>query len=702
MHLRQRAMLIICATFLGLFVLLYALSRGIIQENVALLERQDMQDNLDRVHKALDHDLQNLRAVAADWALWDDTYSFLQGKNEAYIEANLNAQSLGALHLSLLALYDTAGKPVLVKLYDQAEGVVADAPESVAAALSILPGLLDAEAPDARRSGILLVDGVPCLVAVRAVLTSTRQGPRAGTLVMGQLLDASKVKALSELTLLPVRILPLERPEAPRHLVQRLLGAPSEDFQEIVVLDRNRVAGYMPVRDITGRPIGLVSVVMPRPIHQQGMIMERANVVALAVAGIIFGLAMLYFTEKYIVSRIAGLGEELAALGRGERTRVGEPSGGDEIAALARTINTMLDELEGTRARYALATNAANVGVWELRLADGTLTIDPVIARLVGLPPEAGSLALEDWLARIHPDDRDRMRREVQRPWTGEEPPRENEFRVLGDGMVCRWLLSRGKAIELAPGRETVVGTAVDISALKQATENIRALTGQLIAVQESERARIARDLHDNVAQDLSTLKISFETLLDRTSGGDPVIRERLGDLAGLLGRSIGSVRDLALAMRPPDLEYLGLVKSLRRLCEDFMAASTLSTSFAAVGMEGITPDHDVAINLYRIAQEALSNARRHAEATTITVRLVESHPMLILRVADDGHGFDPAQARTGEDGRRGMGLVNMRERAALFGGTLRIVSGPEGTTVVAAIPYVQEKTFTDASTAHR
>lgn len=701
MHLRQRAMAIICAAFLGLFVLLYALSRGIIQENIALLERQDMRDNLDRVHKALDHDLRNLRAVAADWALWDDTYFFVQGKNAAYVEANLTAQSIGALHLSLIALYDTAGKAVLVKVYDQAEGVVADASEAVKASLADLPGLLSGAQPDAKRSGLLLVDGVPCLVAERAVLTSARQGPRAGTLVMGQYLDPSWVKALSELTLLPVRILPLSGAEAPSHLVRRLAAAPGEDFQEVAVLGSDRVAGYAPLRDMFGRPLALLAVTMPRPIHAQGLIMERANVMTLTVVGVIFGLAMLYFTEKYIVARVSGLGADLMALSRGERARVGELAGNDEIAALSRTINAMLDELEGTRARYALATSAANVGVWELRLADGSLTVDPVIARQLGLPEQSATLSLEDWLARIHPEDRERLRREARSPWAEGEPPRENEFRVLAAGIDCRWFLSRGKVFDTTPGRETVVGTAMDITVLRQATENIRALTGQLIAVQESERARIARDLHDNVAQDLSTLKISFETLLDRTGAVDPAVRERLDALTGLIGRCIVSVRNLALAMRPPDLEYLGLVKSLRRLCEDFMAASGLPTSFSAVGMEGIVPDHDLAINLYRIAQEALSNARRHAEAGRITVRLVESHPMLILRVADDGQGFDPARAGADESGRRGMGLVNMRERAALFGGNLRIVSGPGGTTVVAAIPYVQEKASPDAPTAY-
>jgi signal transduction histidine kinase len=703
MNLRQRAMIIVCATFLVLFVLLHALSRGIIQETIDLLERRDMEANLARVQKALAHDLQNLSAVAADWALWDDTYFFLQGKNEAYIESNLTPQSIGALHLDLFVLFDAAGKPVLARSYDQAEGVVSDVPETVTAALAGLPVLLGTDQQGVRRSGILLLDGVPCLVAAQTVLTSARQGPRAGILVMGQYLDATRVKALSDLTLLPVRVLPLSTPEAPRPLVARIEAALREDVLEVNILNRDTVVGFFPVRDITGQPVALLSVAMPRTIHNQGLAMERANIVALIVVGLIFGLAMLYFTQKYIVARVTGLGDELKDLGHGGRARVTELTGRDEIAALSRAVNAMLDELEGARSRYALATSAANVGVWELRVADGTLTVDPVIARQLGFDPSPTGLPLSDWLARIHPDDRERVRRESLAGWAEDEPARESEFRVLTEGAECRWFLTRGKAIGSAAGQGTVVGTAVDVTELKRATENIRALTGQLIAAQESERTRIARDLHDNVAQDLSTLKISFETLLDRKPGADPALRERLDALAGLLGRCIGSVRDLALTLRPPDLEYLGLAKSLRRLCEDFMAASGLATSFTAVGLERIAPDHDVAINLYRIAQEALSNARRHSDASSVSVRLMESHPRLILRVADDGQGFDPDQVPTDETGRRRMGLVNMRERAALFGGSLRVVSGPgQGTTIVAAIPYVQEGKSVEATSAHR
>lgn len=703
MNLRQRAACIICAVFLGLFVLLHALSRGIIQANINLLERQDMTDNLDRVQKALAHDVQTLAATAADWAFWDDTYDFLHGKNTAFISSNLTAQSIDALHLNLFVLYDQKGRLVLAKTYDAAAGRMTDAGQAVTAPLASLPDLVQDRPGDAGRSGILLVNGSPCLVAARAVLTSAQQGPRAGTLVLGQFLDATKIKAVSDLTLLPLKLLPLSPSAVPRPVLRRVADDPGEDFQDVIATGEDTVAGYAPLRDLGGQVVALISVVMPRPIHRQGLVMERANVLVLTVVGLIFGLAMLYFVGKYIVSRVARLNADMQALGRDGRTRVTELPGRDEIAGLSRAVNAMLDALDGARARYALAADAANVGVWEMRADDGSLTVDPVIARMLGFPAEEMRLALLEWLARVHPDDRERVRREALAPWGARDVLRESELRVGPIGGECRWLLARGRTIEKTPGQGSVMGTVVDITALREATDNIRALTGQLIAAQESERARIARDLHDNVAQDLSTLKISFETLLDTAPGLAPALKDRLDALSRLLGRSIGSVRDLALALRPPDLEYLGLVRSLRRLCEDFMAVSGLRTSFAAVGLEGVQPGYDAAINLYRIAQEALSNARRHSGGDTVTVRLVESHPMLILRVGDNGHGFDPGLVPTDETGRRGMGLVNMRERAVLLGGTLRVVTAPDqGTTIVAAIPYVEEGEQADAPTADR
>ncbi|MHC1789924.1 sensor histidine kinase [Solidesulfovibrio sp.] len=707
MSLRQTAAVIVCATFFGLLLLLYAIFRGTIQNGFDGLERQAVAENLDRVQNAMARDLKNLEGMAADWGLWDDTYHFLKSQNDAYVAANLTPQSFGELHLDLLALFDTDGKLMAAKLYDAAEGIMHDAPGAVAAMTAAMPDLLRTDAWDGRRGGIAFLDGQPCLVSAQTVLTSAREGPPAGTLIMGQMLDADTVRALSELTLLDVRLLPLTGRDLPPGLAGRLAAGQGE-AREIRVLGEGVVGGFVLLRDILDKPALILSVSMPRTIHHQGRLLERAVVGSLVAIGIMFGLTMLYFVERFILSRVTRLGAEITELGQGRRERVTASTGSDEVAALTRAVNTMLDDLDAARANYVLATRAAKAGVWDYLPARGTVSVDPVIAALLGYEAPGHPQPASLWLARLHDEDQGRVRQAAQT--IGDNQVFELELRAVAASGQIVWFLCRGRIVPGPDGSpRQVVGTAVDITELKRAAESIRALSARLMRAQETERSTIARDLHDNVAQDLSSLKIAYETLLDGQSGVPEALQGRLEAASRILARSIASVRELSYGLRPPDMEQLGLNQALDRLCQEMAQASGLDVTYAGVGLEGLDFDYDVAINLYRITQEALANARRHAGAGRIDVRLVESYPKLILRVRDDGCGFDPGRTspESGQDSgptaQAGMGLVNMRERAALLGGTLRILSGPgQGTTVVAEIPYAGGRSHDDQTPADR
>lgn len=704
MSLRKTAAVIVCAVFFGLLLLLYAMFRGNIQSGFDGLERQAVTENLHRVQNALRRDLKNLEGMAADWGLWDDTYHYLQTGDEAYVEANLTAQSFGELRLDVLALYDVAGRLVAARRYDAAEGVLFNASEPVADMAHATPGLLHLDAFEGRKSGIAFFEGQACLIVAQTVLTSARKGPAAGTLIMAQMLDAAKVAAIAELTLLDVKLLTPASRELPPGLADTLASGVDGGYA-IRIPDNATVSGYALLRDIAGEPALVLAVDMPRSIHQQGRLLEQTMVGSLTTIGLIFGLAMLYFVERFILSRVTGLGQEIAQLGQGNRKRVTAFAGNDEVSALSRAVNLMLDELDAARAHYVMATRAAKVGVWELLPDQGLVVVDPVIAGLLGYDSPGRPEPLALWLDRLLSEDRDSLMREGAALL--DRPSLERELRVVAahGGILC--FLCRG---QLVPGTDgsprRLAATAVDITELKQAAESIRALSGRLMQAQESERASIARDLHDNVAQDLSSLKIAYETLLDGLPDVDAALRQRLEAASALLGRTIASVRELAYGLRPPNLEHLGLDLALRRLCQEMAQSSGLDVAYAGVGLEGLDVEPDVAINLYRIAQEALANVRKHAGAATVDMRLIESYPKLILRIRDDGRGFDAgpnSRDCPGDAKQPCMGLVNMRERAGLFGGSLRVISSPgHGTTVVAEIPYAGERSHAQQKPAHR
>lgn len=234
------------------------------------------------------------------------------------------------------------------------------------------------------------------------------------------------------------------------------------------------------------------------------------------------------------------------------------------------------------------------------------------------------------------------------------------------------------------------------IVSARRAGERLRELSRELIRAQEAERQRIARELHDGAAQDLSGVRLALDTLAGRLEiglSGDPrevaAIVRKLG--AGL-GRSIANLRDLSYDLLPPALAQLGLAETVSRLCEDYAVRHGLTVACYADGLETGGRDFETDVNVFRVVREALANACRHAQASCVTVRLLASYPDLIVRVRDNGRGFVPEERLPEALAAKHMGLWSMGERVRLLGGTLRIRSKPgQGTTIVAEVPLARE-----------
>jgi PAS domain S-box-containing protein len=214
-----------------------------------------------------------------------------------------------------------------------------------------------------------------------------------------------------------------------------------------------------------------------------------------------------------------------------------------------------------------------------------------------------------------------------------------------------------------------------DITARKRAEAHIHLLTQQLIGAQENERARIARELHDRVAQDLSSLKIAVETVFEDNCPVPSPAGERIQEISRMLQDMIATVRDLAYNLRPPGLDKIGLVRTAFQCCEDFQEKTGIRLDFHSAGVEDLSLDFDTKIHLYRLLQEALRNVEKHARASHVTVRMVASSPYIVLRIADNGDGFEVEQQLAAAFGEKRMGLRSMEERTRLIGGKMDIVS---------------------------
>lgn len=695
MTLRKTTIGIVFGIFTTLFTLLYALTHHNILSRFQVLEQQLVAQELARAENALKAELRGLGAICEDWAIWDETYDFMEHPTSAYLESNITGQAMANLHLDMILFYDETGRLRHGAGHDREWAPTDPPPEAVAAITPDSPLFL--RRGDAPPGGLVMAAGRPILVVARPIMTSGKQGPPRGTMVMGRFLDAHREEVLAEQLRSNVRFFPFDIPDMPRDMSDVADALRRTGHYQVVPESESRIRGYALVRDLHGDPGLILSVETDRDIHRQGLATLRYNVISLALIGLAFGLAMHYLVEKRILSRITSLGRQIVAIGEDpEASRDIRVTGSDEITALATAIRDMLREMESAREklaesekRYETATRAAKVGVWDYDFTARSLFIDPSLKALLGYRDEEIENSLEAWTSLVVPEDRP-LAQEVARDAMRDRAAEYiREYRVLHRDGGIRWLMVRGLVRRDASGAPVrFLGTGVDVTDLKLAEQSVRRLTREIINAQEFERFRIARELHDNVAQDLSSLKISCEAMFAHMADAPEELRERYAEAARILQRAIVFIREMAYALRPSNLDHLGFLSSVERYCADFQEKTGIVTHFLHTGMEGVTFDAEAEINLFRVVQEALGNVWRHARATEAAVKIVESHPHIIVRVEDNGVGFDVSAGLAAAVEEKRMGLGGMRERIKLLGGNLRVISAPgQGTRIVAEIP---------------
>ena len=238
--------------------------------------------------------------------------------------------------------------------------------------------------------------------------------------------------------------------------------------------------------------------------------------------------------------------------------------------------------------------------------------------------------------------------------------------------------------LSLGKPAEEIGRLAESFKRLLDRVEQERRRSGQLVMrAQEEERRRLARDLHDEVNQALTAILLRLEAL---AQDAPPAQADDVAELKRLVNQAMDELLNLARQLRPTALDDHGLVPAIDAQLKRFAARTGVEVRMHTVG-DPASLEEDVQTAVYRVAQEALTNAERHAGATVVEVDLEVESDRTELRVSDDGHGFDPGQATrraTSEVGAPGLGLRGMAERARLVGGELDVRSAPGGGTTVA------------------
>jgi len=345
-----------------------------------------------------------------------------------------------------------------------------------------------------------------------------------------------------------------------------------------------------------------------------------------------------------------------------------------------------------SRAQYALrksdeqfrmAARAGRMFAYDWDLATDDIVRSGDIASVLG-PAAEPVVSRDQLLASIHPDDRASFTDSVTER-SPVDPDMQTNYRLLRPDGSEQWLENTAHAFFDEQGRMLrIVGMVTDVSQRKQAEQALADISRKMVEVQEAERARIARDLHDDINQRLALLAVEIEQLGEDVPNDPDEMGRRLAEIWERIAEVTSEVQSISHQLHSPQLDVLGVTAAMKSFCREFAARQRVEVDFESEEIPRPV-SHEISLCLFRVLQEALHNAVKHSKVRRFEVRLGCSSDELQLIVADRGAGFD-AETVTRKGG---LGLISIRERVRLVNGIITIESKPAaGTTIRVRVSF--------------
>lgn len=346
--------------------------------------------------------------------------------------------------------------------------------------------------------------------------------------------------------------------------------------------------------------------------------------------------------------------------------------------------------------RLELAARAATDAIWDLDLATGKLWWSDGIEKLFGYPKAEVAPTLDFWTERLHPDERERVKAGFHRAIGGTGGHWADEYRfrcrdghysfVQDRGFIIRD--QDGKAVRMVGGMSDITPRKEAEQRLERSRRQLRALSARLASLREEERTRIAREIHDELGQLLTALKMDLrwmEKKIDEAGSNaalNPVL-DKLVETGELADKTIEAVQKISSELRPGILDNLGLSAALTHEAGRFQERTGVVCDVAVPGTAPAL-SRDATTAVFRIFQESLTNIARHAGATKVRCEFLLDGDQVILRIEDNGRGISSDALADPKS----LGLLGMQERAAVLSGEVCIEpAAPSGTRVTLRLP---------------
>jgi|GEM_PF-5268427 len=347
MSLRQKTFYIVSLIFACLILILYLGAQLFVGRSFLQLENQYTEKAVTQSANALRDSIDGLNTKLSDWSNWDDTYEFIEDRNQDYVESNLGDSTYEQLNINAIAFINVSGELVYGKefnLIDNSAYELTDDFKNIVLNDKFLTGFSKS---DFARQGIIMTSKGPAMIAAQPILHSDGTGASRGVIVMGRYLNDVEIDRLSDTTRLSIQMEDLTQDAMPKDFHNAHDSLKAGAASHISVLDENTIAGYSIIKDIYDKPILLMRVDADRPIHKQGKSSINFFTLALCTIGVLIGALILLIMEKLVLLPLKTLSTSVKEIGERRDLSIRIPvKGDDELSTLAASTNVMLEHLE--------------------------------------------------------------------------------------------------------------------------------------------------------------------------------------------------------------------------------------------------------------------------------------------------------------------------------------------------------------------
>jgi PAS domain S-box-containing protein len=678
--LYAKALSIFSLAVLLLFGALFGLSESLILAQFQTIEREQIKAELARVERSLELSLARLSSTLEDWRNWNDMAAFAAGRNPDFPVENLDPESIRNLDVDFAAVWNREGR---LLAFATPRGL-SDSAESLDIAEALHP--LAWTQPDQKEgvpsvlSGLILLEDQVVLAAKGPILNSQRAGPPEGTLAMGRRLNRNRLGEIQPLFASEVRILLLPSMLSSKDRRDDAIRLLAEGEPVIRPLSESEILGSILLRGVFGQPLAVLDMVQKRGFFEAGRRAVRIFLLAMTAAGGGLVVVLWFIFDWNLLRKLKRMENAVRVMSQGGAPPPGFPlDSSDELGRLSHSICNLHRSLLDAEADYRRLFQTSNDGTIVLSLPDlRVLEANPAFAQYV-------ESSIEDILGRplasaipVFPVE------DLLRSCQAGKPFRRGELFLRRRDGLAQYAEVVGVRFS-SPSGDRVQVAFRDVTQRRRAEGRLRELSGQLLRLQDDERRRIARELHDSTAQNLTALEMNL-TLLEKQIPRDRTRSVKLiKDTRDLAEATSREIRTISYLLHPPLLDEVGLLFAIRWFVEGY----TLRTG---IHIELDLPDSlprfapEIETTLFRIVQESLTNIYRHAKSPTAEVTLTWKEDQIDLRIRDHGEGF----AHESTTPHQGLGLAGMKERVRQCGGEFLLESSRSGTVVTVHLPVTQ------------